>query len=208
MVLGKVMRIKIVLIGLLLLSGCNFLFMHAMNMAEINPDIKQMIHALLKQEGIDEAIEIYDAGSNFHSLAAISLSFSTNGASGLFMIINQEKFKTLTLEEQKFVILHEIGHIKRNPYKGLIHAFSPMIISVIATTATLIICLPRSWNDALKTGVIACGAGYLSNLISRIYFARLSREEEFAADAYAYTIQHDAQAMCSVLEKGSVLNFV
>lgn len=192
------MFIKVV-IGILLFIPS---VLYAENVANhIDPSLEQFIHALLKQEGIDQAIEIYDAGSNFHSLAAISIGFSTNDASRLSMIINQEKFNLLTLEEQQFVILHEIGHIKRNPYKGLICAFAPMIISAIATTVTLAICFPRSWNDALRTGAIACGAAYLSNLMSKIYFARLSRQEEFAADAYAYAIQHNTQAMCSVLEK-------
>lgn len=193
------MHIKIKLMSLFLLS---YSILYAeKNLHEVDATFKQMIQELLKQQDIDTAIEIYDAGPNFHSLAAISLGFSTKDGNGLSMIINQEKFKTLMLEEQQFVILHEIGHIKRNPFKRFIHAFAPMIISTIATSAILAIYFPRSWSDVLRTGAIACGTAYLSNLMSKIYFARLSRQEEFAADAYAYAIQHNTQAMCSVLEK-------
>ena len=164
---------------------------------KVEPHLEQIIRELLEQECIDEQLEIYDAGLDFHSYAAISFNFSGNGME-LCMLINQEEFSKLSLQEQQSVILHEIGHIKRGAYRGLLCAFGPYLAGIIATSVILL----RNTSDSkLIKFAIAIGAGSIAKLISQIAFSSWARHEEFAADAYAFNVHRDINGMCSLFEK-------
>lgn len=164
---------------------------------KVEPHLEQIVSELLEQECVDGQLEIYDAGLDFHSYAALSFNFSGSGME-LCMLINQVEFSKLTLQEQQSVILHEIGHIKRGPYRGLLCAFGPYLTGIIGASVILL----RSPSDSkLMKLAIAIGAGSIAKLISQIAFASWARHEEFAADAYAFNVHRDINVMRSLFEK-------
>lgn len=168
-------------------------------MPKVNSASVQMAKDLLNQEGFS-SIEVYDSGPDFHSFAAISFMFTLKGRS-LFMIINEQMFRMLDEEEQKIVILHEIGHLKSNPYLGFWYMILPSILSAFATCFALKSLHTGQWADAPGKVGIALGAGYVVDKLSEIVCARLSRCEELAADAFAFSRHKNVKAFSSLLEK-------
>jgi Zn-dependent protease with chaperone function len=182
---------------LLILHSC-FLFAVDATQKKVDPQIEQTVRELLKQEGIDPDLEIY--AKETRSFAGLSYALDRTGPK-LSLVINQAKFNTLSLPEQRKVILHEIGHIKRGAYRGILCAFGPYIT---ALTIAGIVILKRSFsisNHPEITIGMALVAGYVAKLITHLAFAAWARHEEFAADTYAFNADHNVEVMRSLLEK-------
>ncbi|CAN5122085.1 hypothetical protein BH09DEP1_BH09DEP1_3950 [soil metagenome] len=171
-----------------------------MELKKVEPALAKLIEGLFEQEGVDPAVGIYDSGPDFHSLAAISFVISDNGLR-LFMLVNQEKFKLLDQDEQVAVILHEIGHIKSNPYLGFVYCVAPLIMGITAGTYAMNSINAPSWNDFPKKVILSCAIGFSAKKLAEICCAWLSRREELAADAFAFLKQKKVDVFISLLEK-------
>lgn len=161
---------------------------------ELDPNLKNLAIQLLQESNID-SLELVKMPETFPSFAAILTKFSPSGFEHQ-MILNEKLLKALTEDEQCFVILHEIGHLKDNPAIGLMTTFAPPVISILGGLSYFLASGKTIKNSCVSIGIAAALYG-----TTKLIGSHCARASELRADLYAYRQQKNLKVACSALSK-------